>query len=67
MANHPRIEAYDELDSTNADAYNLLGRLYAMQGRFKDALTNLEAAVKLRPGDPALRDDLRRVQKFLER
>jgi Flp pilus assembly protein TadD len=36
-----------------------------MQGRFKDALTNLEAAVKLRPGDPALRDDLARVQKFL--
>ena len=66
-------ESFDEaqravsLDPANADGYNLLGRLLAMQGQFKDALVNLEAAVKLRPNDPALGDDLRRLQKFLDR
>ena len=55
------------LDPANADGYNLLGRLLAMQGQFKDALVNLEAAVKLRPNDPALGEDLARLQKFLDR
>jgi superkiller protein 3 len=53
------------LDPANADGYNLLGKLLAVQGQFDEALVNLEAAVKLRPNDPALRDDLARVQKFL--
>jgi protein O-mannosyl-transferase len=53
------------LDPANADGYNLLGKLLAMQGHFEEALVNLEAAVKLRPDDASLRDDLARVQKFL--
>jgi Flp pilus assembly protein TadD len=53
------------LDPASADGYNLLGKLLAMQGDFKEALVNLETAVKLRPNDASLRDDLARVQKFL--
>ena len=56
-----------EQSPTDAGLYNLRGRALAMQGEFKDALVNLEAAVKLRPEDPALREDLSRVQKFLAR
>lgn len=52
---------------TDADSYNLLGRVLAMQEQFSDALVNLEAAVKLRPDDQALRDDLERLRRFLQR
>ena len=54
------------LDRANADTYNLVGRLLATQGNLKEALDNLEAAVKLRPDDPALREDLERVRQFLK-
>ena len=54
------------LNSNNADAHNLLGKLLAMRGQFKDALMHLEIAVKLKPDDPALRDDLARVRQFLK-
>ena len=43
------------LDPSNADAYNLIGKLFAMQGQFKEALVNLEGAVKLRRTSRAAR------------
>ena len=54
------------LDRSNADTYNLIGRVLATQGHFKEALVNLEAAVKMRPDDAALADDLQRVRDFLK-
>jgi Flp pilus assembly protein TadD len=51
------------LDPANADAHHLVGKLLALQGRTKDAIEHLEAAVKLRPDDPTLREDLGRVQR----
>ena len=53
-----------EQSPTDASLYNLRGRALAMQGQFTDALVDLEAAVKLRPDDPALREDLRRARQF---
>ena len=55
LENHPQ----------DAGFYNLLGRALAVQGQFTEALANLEAAVKLRPEDPALREDLLRLQRFV--
>jgi tetratricopeptide (TPR) repeat protein len=54
-------------DPAHADAYNLLGRLLAIEGQFREAVVNLEAAVKLRPTDAAFRDDLARVQKVVDK
>jgi protein O-mannosyl-transferase len=45
----------------NADAYNLIGKALAMQRQFKEAVAHLEAAVKLKPDDPALREVMQRV------
>ena len=48
-----------------AGLHNLLGRALAMQGQFREALINLEAAVNLRPEDPALAEDVGRVRRFV--
>jgi protein O-mannosyl-transferase len=51
------------LDPANADAHHLAGKLLALQGRMNEAIAHLETAVKLRPDDPVIRDDLGRVQR----
>ena len=51
-------------DPTNADAYHLKGKLLALQGRVPESIVNFEAAVKLRPEDPVIREDLARVQRL---
>jgi len=51
-------------DPTNADAYHLMGKLLALQGRLPESIVNFEAAMKLRPDDPVIREDLARVQRL---
>jgi tetratricopeptide (TPR) repeat protein len=46
---------------TDADSYNLMGRALAMQGKLDEAVKPLEQAQRLRPDDPAIREDLERV------
>jgi tetratricopeptide (TPR) repeat protein len=49
------------MNASDALSQNLLGRALAMQGHYAEALPHLETAVKLRPQDPQLREDLDRV------
>src|SRR5688572_22539667 len=51
------------VNPTNADAHHLIGKLFALQGRFNESIASLETAMKLRPDDVVIRDDLARVQK----
>jgi tetratricopeptide (TPR) repeat protein len=51
------------VNPTNADAHHLMGKLLALQGRFNESIASLDTAVKLRPDDIVIRDDLARVQK----
>ena len=38
-----------------------MGKLLALQGRLKESIVSFETAVKLRPDDPVIREDLERV------
>jgi tetratricopeptide (TPR) repeat protein len=46
------------LDPNHVQAHVSLGDLYIMQGEYDDALAEFEAALRLRPTDAALRDEL---------
>ena len=51
------------LNTANADAYHLIGKLLALQGRFTDSVASFETALRLRPDDAVIREDLARVQR----
>ena len=51
------------LNQGSADAHHLLGKLLALHGRLDESIASLETAVKLRPEDPVIRDDLARVRR----
>ena len=55
-----------ELDPENINYYRSLGRLYAQQGMFDEAIEVLNAAVERNPGDPELDRSLSavHVQRF---
>ena len=52
------------VNPTNADAHHLMGKLLALQGRLKESIVSFETAVKLRPDDVVIREDLARVQRL---
>jgi len=52
------------LNPTNADAHHLIGKLLALQGRLTESIVSFETAVKLRPDDAVIREDLARVQRL---
>jgi tetratricopeptide (TPR) repeat protein len=52
------------LDAANADAHHLMGKLLALEGRMPEAVAHLETAVKLRPRDEVIQQDLARVRQF---
>jgi tetratricopeptide (TPR) repeat protein len=56
-------EAHRNLERHPADAgsYDLIGRALATQGKFDEAITQLEQALRISPGEAAFREDLQRV------
>ncbi len=56
-----------ERDPTHADSYDLIGRALAIQGKLEEAVESLRQAVRLKPDDPGIRDDLARVQAALKK
>jgi tetratricopeptide (TPR) repeat protein len=50
-----------ERHPTDGGSYDLIGRALAMQGKLDEAIAQLEQALRLSPGEPAIREDLQRV------
>ena len=51
------------LNRASADAHHLVGKLLALHGRLDESIVSLETAVRLRPEDQVIRDDLARVRR----
>ncbi len=60
------LETAIRLDPTDAEAHVDLARLRLAQGNTKAAVTHLEAAVKLEPGNVGLQKELADDQPFTE-
>jgi Flp pilus assembly protein TadD len=50
-----------QLDPGHAPSHDLIGRGLALQGRYEEAVDELQRAVHLSPNDPQLQDDLRQT------
>jgi tetratricopeptide (TPR) repeat protein len=51
----------------NADAHHLKAKLLALQGRRAESLATFETAIRLRPDDPVIREDLAQLDRRNEK
>jgi len=54
-----------ELDPSNAEAHNNLGKGLLMKGRLKDSLIQFQDAARLQPSAPLFQQNLSVIQKLL--